>query len=85
MLDCVNQHVKMLFEPKIEPETFSFLAGRYANGFLLVVGFKFNCLLVGLRTIGRIPTVRFFLRDPNIHEFWRKPRETPYGYVDKLD
>ena len=34
-----------------------------------------------------MPTIKVFLRDPNpyLREFWRKPRKTPNGQVDKRD
>ena len=53
----------------------------------LVVGFKVNCLLVGPGTIGGMPSMGVFLRDPSPHlcKFWRKPLKTSNGLVDKRD
>ena len=47
----------------------------------LVVGFKANCPLVGPVSIGGMPSVGIFLRDPSpyLSEFRRKPRKTPNG------
>ena len=56
-------------------ENFGFL-----RGWLLVVGFKADCLTrdIGL---GGMPSVGVFLRDPSpyLREFRRKSRKTPNG------
>ena len=46
---------------------------------------KANCPLVEPGPIGSMPSVGVFLRDLSqyLHEFRRKPRKTPNGYVDK--
>ena len=42
---------------------------------------KANCLLVGPRPIGGMPSMGVFLRDHNLYlcEFRRKPQKTPNG------
>ena len=46
---------------------------------LLVVGFKADCLTKGPKSMGRVPSVGVFLRDPSpfLQEFRRKPEKTP--------
>ena len=43
--------------------------------------FKSNCPLVSPVTIGEMPSMGVFLRDPNphLHEFWVKLQKTPNG------
>ena len=45
------------------------------------VGVKADCLNIGPRPIGGLPSVGVFLRDPSpyLREFRRKPRKTPNG------
>ena len=52
----------------------------------LVADFNADCL-TGPKPISGVPSVGVFLRDPSpyLREFWRKPRKTPNGYVDKRD
>ena len=61
----------------------SYDADKWCFKYGLLVGcmFESNCPLVGPGTIGGIPSVRVFLRDPSpyLREFWRKPRKTPNG------
>ena len=42
---------------------------------------KANCPFVGPVTVGRVPSMVVFLKDPrpNLREFRRKPRKTPNG------
>ena len=42
---------------------------------------KANCPLVGPGTVGGVPSVEVFLRDPSPYllEFWRKPQKAPNG------
>ena len=48
---------------------------------VVVVGFESNCPLVGPKTIGGMPSVGVFLRDPSpyLRVFRKKPRKTPNG------
>ena len=43
--------------------------------------YESNCPLMGPGTIGGLPSVGVFLRDPSpyLREFWRKPRKIPNG------
>ena len=48
---------------------------------------KANCPLVGPGSIGGVLSVGVFLGDSSqyLHEFRRKPRKTPNGWIDKRD
>ena len=54
---------------------------------VVVVGFKANCPLEGPGSVGGIPSVRVFLRDPRKYlcEFRRKPPKTLKGLVNKCE
>ena len=56
-------------------------------GVLDGVGVKADCLNIGPRPIGGLPSVGVFLRDPSpyLRKFRRKPWKTFNGYVNKRD
>ena len=58
-----------------------------AIGRLVGYRFKYICPLVGPGTIGCMPSVGVFLRDPNtyVSEFQRIALKTPNGEVDNSD
>ena len=51
------------------------------KGLVVDCTFESNCPLVGPGTVGGVPSVRVFLRDPitYLREFQRKPWKTPNG------
>ena len=55
--------------------------GLLEVGWLVGCRFESNCPLVEPGSIGGMPFVEVFLRDPSPHlsEFRRKPRKTPNG------
>ena len=74
MLDTNDHNDKVCtgFEPTILFSTEELWCG---------VGDKANCLKIGPRLIGGMPSVGVFLRDPSpyLREFRRKTRKTPNG------